>query len=335
MKTKPTHRLLAAAALLLSALSLQAFSLSAAAASASAAAPAPAEIRVLTYNILGSRPQTEADAKCEPWAKRKPLVLEILRASPDGAPYDFIGTQEASINPDPALHQVNQLAAAMTGYKSLYAACTGIQDAATPKTISYSNLIFWRADRWQLDPDEHGSFWLSSAPETPGSNAWVKELLGNNNGGPRNVTWGLFHEIAAGKPTGRKVYFFNTHLNVHVLEARNRSALLIMERIAQRKDPSAPVILTGDFNSRRDTLVYNYLTGRPVTHNGTPRVAPVPLRESFATANPSAPVSASPAIDYIFVSPPLLPVKSQTQPTPPGATRPSDHNPVSALLEWQ
>jgi endonuclease/exonuclease/phosphatase family metal-dependent hydrolase len=289
---------------------------------------ATAPIRVLTFNILASQPGWEKDAKCEPWAVRKPIVLEVMRNRAGGAPCDFIGTQETSVHPDAALNQVNQLAAEMTGFGSLYAACSGEKNGPVAREFSLSNMIFWRKDRWEPDPRDHGTFWLSDTPETPGSNQWSP----SGKGGKRNVTYGLFHEIAGGKRTGRQVYFFNTHLNVHVPDARAKSAFLIMERIRARKNPSAPVILTGDFNSRRDSLVYKYLTGSPVDFDGRTRTPPLALTEAFAKAGRQDDL---PRIDFIFTTAGLAPRSAAKIRVTRDGVRPSDHDPVEAALEWK
>ncbi|MDR2675220.1 MAG: endonuclease/exonuclease/phosphatase family protein [Opitutaceae bacterium] len=319
------HRLRPARRLALLALSCAAFS---AGHSAPEAPPPAAPVRVLTFNILTSLPSGEKDARCEPWAVRKTVVLEIMRDRSGGAPYDFIGTQETSVHPDAALHQVNHLADDLSGYDSLYAACSGEQNGRTHAKFSLSNMIFWRKDRWELDRADHGTFWLSDTPETPGSNQWAP----GGKGGRRNVTHGLFHEIAAGRRTGRKVYFFNTHLNVSVPEARAKSAFLIMERIHARHTQSAPVILTGDFNSKRNSIIYNYLTGLPVAFENEERAPPLALTEAFAAAGPPKPM---PSIDFIFSTGGLAPRSAAKIITPRDGIRPSDHDPVEAVLEWK
>ncbi|WP_342750910.1 endonuclease/exonuclease/phosphatase family protein [Termitidicoccus mucosus] len=294
---------------------------------ATAQAPA-APVRVLTFNILASQPSWEKSAKCEPWAVRKPIVLEIMRDCSGGAPYDFIGTQETAVHPDAALHQVNQLADALPGYDSLYAACSGERNGKTHQEFSLSNMIFWRKDRWKIDRADHGTFWLSDTPEAPGSNQWAP----GGKGGKRNVTYGLFHEIADGKRTGRKVYFFNTHLNVFVPGARAQSAFLIMERIQKRWTQSAPVILTGDFNSKRDSIVYKYLTGAPVDFENERHAPPLALSEAFAAAGPQ---NDLPGIDFIFSTGGLGPRSAAKITTRRDGVRPSDHYPVEAVLEWK
>jgi endonuclease/exonuclease/phosphatase family metal-dependent hydrolase len=330
-KHRPTAALRAGLLLSLALLPLLALVLPARAA---AAPPPAAPVRVLTFNILASQPSWEKSAKCEPWAVRKPIVLEVMRdRSGGGAPCDFIGTQETSTHSEPALHQVRQLAAALPEYGSLYAPCDGLD---REDKFSLSNMIFWLKSRWQIDPEDSGAFWLSDTPETPGSNTWspIDEKTGKrtNKGGKRNVTYGLFHEIAGGRRTGKKVYFFNTHLNVHVPEARAKSAFLIMERIQRRRTQSAPVILTGDFNSRRDSIIYKYLTGFPVVFENEEHAPPLALAEAFAAAGPR---NDLPGIDFIFSTGGLAPRSAARITTRRDGVRPSDHYPVEAVLEWK
>ncbi len=302
---------------------------------AAAAQPPAAPVRVLTFNILASQPSWETNAKCRPWAERMPIVLEVMRDQAGGAPYDFIGTQETSTHEKPELHQARQLAAALPGYGSLYAPCNG---PGYENKFSISNMIFWRKDRWKIDRADSGTFWLSDTPDIPGSNTWspVDEKTGKstNKGGKRNVTYALFHEInEKGKRTGRKVYFFNTHLNVFVPAARAKSALLIMERIHQRRTQSAPVILTGDFNSKRDSIIYKYLAGGAIDLDNEKCRPPLALAEAFAFANPENP--KKPGIDFIFTTPGLRARSANVIDKRRDGVRASDHNAVDALLDWQ
>jgi hypothetical protein len=109
-------------------------------------------IRVLTFNILcaGWEPEPKKDYA---WEKRLPIVVDVMKNVTDGnGPYDFIGTQETSNNPaKPAFHQVKQIADAMTGYGSLFAPCNGKLDK-----FSLSNMILWKKDRWEIDPNDSG-----------------------------------------------------------------------------------------------------------------------------------------------------------------------------------
>ncbi|MDR0338355.1 MAG: endonuclease/exonuclease/phosphatase family protein [Planctomycetaceae bacterium] len=295
-------------------------------------------IRVLTFNILcaGWEPEPKQNYA---WEKRLPIVIDVMKNVTDGnGQYDFIGTQETSNNPNkPKYHQVKQLADAMTDYGSLFAPCGGKLDK-----FSLSNMILWRKDRWEIDPNDSGTFWLSSTPDVSGSNDWVEK----NRGGERNVTYGLFHEINAKGRTGKKVYFFNTHLNVFVETARLRSAILIMDKIKNRKEKDAPVIVTGDFNSLQNSSLIAYMQGKPLEFDGKTLTPPLPLIETFKTVHPDSKefgtvhgyrdkISWDRKIDFIFASPPLKPIGAKIILTQKDGLYPSDHLPVNAVLQWE
>ncbi|MDR1963295.1 MAG: endonuclease/exonuclease/phosphatase family protein [Planctomycetaceae bacterium] len=298
-------------------------------------------IRVLTFNILcaGWEPEPKKD---HAWDKRLPIVIDVMKNSPneknENNPYDFIGTQETSNNPNkPEYHQVKQLADAMTGYGSLFAPCGGKLDK-----FSLSNMIFWKKDRWEIDPNDSGTFWLSGTPEVPGSNDWVEE----NKGGERNVTYGLFHELGSNGRTGKKIYFFNTHLNVHVEIARLRSAVLIMDRIVNRKEKDAAVIVTGDFNALQSSPLIAYMQGAPLEFDGKTFNPSLSLIETFKAVHPDSTefgtahsyrgkISWDKKIDFIFVSDRLKPVAANVILTKKNGLYPSDHLPVDAVLEWK
>jgi endonuclease/exonuclease/phosphatase family metal-dependent hydrolase len=294
---------------------------------------ATAPIKVLTYNILAGHPEWEKNAKCDVWAKRAPLVGDVMIGKDQGGPYDFIGTQETSTNSNPDLNQAKQLATRFKEYGSLYPPVDG---PGFDGKFSLTNMIFWRKDRWEIDPQDSGAFWLSDTPETAGSNTWspVDPATGKNTnkGGKRNVTYGLFHEIADGRRTGKKVYLFNTHLNVFVPEARMKSALLIMDRITHRKEAGAPVIVTGDFNARRDSNVYQFLTGSPVDFEGKSHTAPQPLAEAYAAVGKPEQL---PRIDFIFTTPTLKPQWAADVNVDRDDLRGSDHAPIAARFEWK
>jgi endonuclease/exonuclease/phosphatase family metal-dependent hydrolase len=294
-------------------------------------------IRVLTFNILCAGWEQEPK-KDRDWKKRLPIVVEVMKNFPDGnGPYDFIGTQETSINPEkPEYHQVKQLANAMTGYGSLFAPCQG-----SLERFSLSNMVFYRKDRWEIDPNDSGTFWLSSTPEVA-SNDWAEK----NRGGERNVTYGLFHELDANGRTGKKVYFFNTHLNVSVETARLRSAVLIMDKIKNRKTKEAPVIVTGDFNVIQNSPIINFMQGKPLKFDSKTFMPSLPLIETFKAVHPdskefgtthgySGKIDWDKKIDFIFASPPLKPIAAKIILTQKNGLYPSDHLPVDAVLQWE
>jgi endonuclease/exonuclease/phosphatase family metal-dependent hydrolase len=95
--------------------------------------------------------------------------------------------------------------------------------------------IFYRKDRFK--PLEFDHFWLSDTPDRIGSITW-----GNVN--KRMVTWVKFLD----RKTGQDFYFFNTHFDHKIQEAREKSAAMVRERITAL-NTSLPIILTGDFNA--------------------------------------------------------------------------------------
>ncbi len=316
-------------------------------------------VRVLTFNILGSyvgadKAGAKETARAKRWEKRAPLVIEVLRANAaDGAPYDFIGTQETSIDRKaPGRDQTIVLADGLPEYGSLFEPCTG---RAALNRLSMSNMILWRKARWQIDRRDHGTFWLSDTPETPGSFVWadVPGSYAEEDGerkpieSRRVVTYALFHEIGAGGRTGRRVYLYNTHLSVRSDAVREKSAALIMARIAARRDKTAAVLLTGDFNSRPGSPVVRYLSGAPAALAGLPpSPAPSALFDTYAAIHPGqAEISpASPRdlapplipgkIDYIFASAHFRAVSARRIETHRGDIWPSDHYPFEAVLEF-
>ena len=69
--------------------------------------------------------------------------------------------------------------------------------------------VLFRKDR--LEPLAFDHFWLSDAPNEIGSTSW-----GNTN--RRMVTWVLFRD----RKTDRRFYFWNTHFDHQVQQARER-----------------------------------------------------------------------------------------------------------------
>jgi endonuclease/exonuclease/phosphatase family metal-dependent hydrolase len=319
----------------------------------------PAPVRVLTFNILSSylgadKAGGEETARVKRWEKRAPLVIEVMRDHPGGSgPYDFIGTQETSIDrKDPARDQTIVLAGALPEYGSLFEPCTG---RAALNRLSMSNMILWRKARWQIDHRDRGTFWLSDTPETPGSFVWadVPGSYAEEDGGRkpvesrRVVTYALFHEIGAGGRTGRRVYLYNTHLSVRSDAVREKSAALIMARIAARRDKTAAVLLTGDFNARPGSPVVRRLSGAGAAPAGQKTVAAPPaLFDTYAAVHPGqaglgpasprdlAPPLIPGKIDYIFASAHFRAVSARRIETRRGGIWPSDHYPFEAVLEF-
>jgi endonuclease/exonuclease/phosphatase family metal-dependent hydrolase len=193
---------------------------------ASVARAADDEIKVMTYNLrYASRNPPNA------WPDRRPLMKEVILAqSPD-----VIGTQEG------VYYQLKELASDIPDYEWIG---TGRDGGSRGEFMA----VFYKRDRFE--PLEFDHFWLSDTPDVIGSSTW-----GNSN--RRMVTWVRFKD----RVTGREFYFWNTHFDHQIQEAREKAAKLVRERV-QALNTNLPVLLVGDFNSVAGrNPAYDILTG--------------------------------------------------------------------------
>lgn len=259
----------------------------------------------LTMNIRYDNPGDGVNA----WPARKKTVAKYLKDS--GA--DFIGLQEATPP------QLVEVAGAIDEYAFIARTRkkSGIGGEATP--------LFWRVDRWTIDPVLQGTQWLSETPDVPGSKSWDSSL-------PRIVTWGRFIE----KGTGRAIWVYNTHFDHRGAEARLESGKLMARFIGSRKHADEPVVVMGDFNCLPESDPIKAMKGGAGPH-------PVKLVDAWAEANPQESDNATwngwkvalegRRIDLILVSQGLH-VKQSTIDRELVEGRPiSDHWPVRVTFE--
>ena len=177
------------------------------------------ELKLMTFNI---RYENAEDVGARAWQQR---VTGAVRMISEEAP-DVIGVQEA-------MHgQAADLWASLPDYEFFGAA----RDDGR-RSGEYAGIFFLR-DRFEPDASESGTFWLSDTPQHPGSKTW-------GNGIPRTVTWLRLVD----RSTHRGFYVFNTHWDHRHQGSRERSAVLLAQRISRRKFPDQPVVLLGDLNA--------------------------------------------------------------------------------------
>lgn len=111
-------------------------------------------------------------------------------------------------------------------------------------SLGESCSIFYLKDKYELV--DSGNFWLSATPDTP---SW-----GWDGGCPRIATYA----ILKCKETGFVYAHFNTHFDHVGVVAQNESVSLLASRIAKIA-PDMPIVLTGDFNVREGSEIYNKL----------------------------------------------------------------------------
>ncbi|MGB6220515.1 endonuclease/exonuclease/phosphatase family protein [Haloferula sp.] len=269
-------------------------------------------LKVVSFNI---RYLTTRDKGVNHWDTRQTRVADAIRH----LDADVIGMQEAFFS------QIGDLEAVLSPYHRVG---VGRDDGAEEgETCS----IFFRRDRFHLV--DHGTFWLSNTPEVPGSKHWGNEVV-------RICTWALLRD----KPSDRPFYVFNTHFDHVSQEAREQSARLISERIAERSESNAPFILMGDFNAAEDNPAIRYLKGEAVALAGGEDIETTPIKmlDSFRVNHPDAievrtghsfkGLTEGGKIDHVFVPQGTTVEAAAIDRFQQDGLYPSDHFPVTATL---
>jgi len=258
-------------------------------------------IVVLTYNIRLATPDDAPNT----WQHRKEKVFSIIRkASPD-----VFGLQEV-------LHE--QLVDIEKAFPDFERAGVGRDDG---KEAGEYSPVFFNSKKYALLSS--GTFWLSQTPLIAGSRGWDAACN-------RVVTWVNLKDNKSGKP----IFIFCTHFD-HMGEiARRNSAKLLLHAVDSLCGKTVAVVI-GDFNSTPDSEPYNLITD--VSN-------PLRLTDSRSICNYSNgpkmtyvgfKVGGIPGerIDYIFLKGITHVVSFTVDAENNGEFYPSDHLPVSAVLE--
>jgi endonuclease/exonuclease/phosphatase family metal-dependent hydrolase len=266
------------------------------------------ELRVMTFNI---RYGTANDGENN-WNNRKEMVFDVIRNHPS----DVVGLQEA------LRFQIDAIREALPLYGEI-----GVAREDGYEEGEYSSVLY-RTDRFGVG--ESGTFWFSDTPEIAGSNTWGNACV-------RICSWARLIETK----TGNAFYIFNLHLDHVSQPSREKSAVLLAERIKNRKFKD-PFVVTGDFNSGENNPVIEYLKGEIAVEGPDGRKAKtsVPMIDTFRVLHPDVKdVRTSHGfrggkqgnkIDYIFVPPGTKVLKAEILYDNVNGRYPSDHYPVIA-----
>jgi endonuclease/exonuclease/phosphatase family metal-dependent hydrolase len=282
--------------------------------SAPAGAQAPAAtaggepIAVMTFNI---RYGTATDGD-DDWAHRKAMLFALLRReSPD-----LIGLQEA------LRFQVDEIVAAVPGYGVVG---VGRDDG---KAAGESSAILYRASRFHVA--ESGTFWFSDTPEVVASKTWGNRIT-------RISSWARLVDR-----DGSALWHFNLHLDHESQPSREKSTALLLQRIAARRYPAEPVLVTGDFNVGEGNAAIHTLVGAPGRAAGAP---PAAFVDTYRVLHPGdtevgtftafkAGATTGDKIDYVLVQPGTTVQAAAIVRTGDGGHYPSDHFPVTATIRF-
>lgn len=235
------------------------------------------------------------------WASRKDRVLWTLKEDH----FDIFGVQEA-------VKMQNDDILANTTFAKIGGGRDDFKDAGE------HSCIFYDTSRFELL--DGGTFGLSEQPDVPGFKSWETAC-------PRIASWGKFLD----KNTGKKLCYYNTHLD-HVSELARMEGIKMVVEHAAKNCEGLPLILSGDFNAYPDSETY--------------KTAASLLRDSRIVTKtaPQGPVCTFhnwgkllgtdyPQIDYIFVSDAVEVLSYITDDRKPLGDFASDHFPVVTELK--
>ncbi|HEY1201121.1 MAG TPA: endonuclease/exonuclease/phosphatase family protein [Niastella sp.] len=264
--------------------------------------------KVLTCNIRVALP--EDDAKGLGWNTRREVCVRLIK---DQQP-DIIGFQEV------LKEQADYLQQQMPKY-SLFG-FDGPEMDANPTGYHgiAKNPIMWLKQRYELLAG--GTYWLSETPLVAGSMSW-------NTARARHVNWVRLREIK----TGKEFRVVNLHLDHKSAEAKVQQAKLMATESSQYQ-PNFPQILTGDFNSRASSNVFDsvraagFIDSYAALHGET---------DPGVTAHGFEPVDSPKLtdkgkIDFIFYKGSCKPLAAGIIKDKPKGIFPSDHFFVSAEI---
>ncbi len=255
-------------------------------------------VRVMSFNV---RYGTANDGPNR-WELRRELLLDVVKEFDP----DVLGLQEAL--PD----QLAALAETLPDH-----ACVGVGREADGSG-EYS-AIFFRQGRFDLAAAD--TLWLSETPKAPGSRSWGNQL-------PRIYTWARLLD----RSSSRRFTFINTHWDHQSQPAREQSGKAMAALVAELIMAGEPVLVTGDYNSGEDNPAIAYLT-----RDGEL------LRDAFRVIHPEEPEAGTfngfqgrtegPKIDAVFATSHWQVQEADIVRTHEGDRFPSDHFPVTAIVE--
>lgn len=227
-------------------------------------------LKVGTYNIRNENPHDYQHGNG--WDDRYPVLCAMLRYERP----DIFGSQEVLVD------QLHDMLAELPDYDYVG---VGRDDGVEAGEFEP---VFWRKDRFGLL--DKGWFWLSETPDKPG--------LGWDAACVRICTWVYLKD----RESGKRIWFFNLHMDHVGVVARAESAKLIVQRIESMCKPSEVVFVTGDFNVDQTNEIYSTFTDSDVLTDSyeiaSDRYAP---NGTFNGFDPNSFTSSR--IDHIFVSP--------------------------------
>lgn len=265
----------------------------------------PLAVRVMTFNLRWDGFDDGDNA----WRHRRDMVYRVLR---DFAP-DSVGTQE------PMVRQIRDIQSAIPTLASYR--------FDNDPVYTRTQQILYRADRF--DRKDASGFLIAEGT--------------NEQGTIRYCTWVRL----ADKATGRRYYHYNVHLDHRDATSRRLSVVRLMRHVANRASDD-PFVITGDFNAAENGPAMTFLRGRRELpdERGVAYANPIPLVDTYRLLHPQARDSGTAGgfrgkrrggkIDHVLVASGAATVREAAiVHTSTNGRYPSDHFPVTAVIEWR
>jgi endonuclease/exonuclease/phosphatase family metal-dependent hydrolase len=255
------------------------------------------EIKVISYNVRYNNPNDGKDI----WENRRSTIVNFIKNENP----DFLGLQEVNYA------QLLFLNSNLSNYSFVG---VGRDDGKTKgeySPIFYNNNLF--------DLIKSDTFWLSSTPD--------KISVGWDASMERICTYAVFKS----KTNKKNIWVFNTHFDHIGIEAREKSADLIISVINKLTEPEDYVVLTGDFNLLDDSKpIMNLQSNFNDTNKNLEKTD-----KSYGTFNNFKLNFVSKSrIDYVFEKNfKLINSRHIIVKTPEGRWA-SDHHPILAKLKF-
>lgn len=243
------------------------------------------------------------------WGERKEFVVSLVRFHE----WDVFGTQEG------VDYQLKDIA----GDQYDYVYANGFfnkKGIDLPPEKTQHNGIFWLKDKFELL--DTGNFWLSETPEV--------KSFGWDAAESRGCIWAKLKE----KKTGKDFFFFCVHFDHRGIEAKQNSALLLMDKILELANDT-PVFCVGDFNGTPDSEHIQTITTNGLLFNSR-IVSMTPPYGTVGTFNGYKKDSNMDVIlDYIWVTKDIKVRKYGVLNDMPYMILLSDHFPILIKAEIQ
>ena len=257
-----------------------------------------ARLSVMSFNVRQSHVR-EKDENNN-WANRKKACLEMLqRRKPD-----IVGFQEAQFK--------DQWAFFRDSLGGEYGNVGVGRDNGVDKGET-SGFLYKKSVLTLLDS---GTFWVSETPDIPSTSFDEKYN--------RSLTWGLFKI----NKTGRRFYYFNTHLGL-TWESQKKGIEMIIKKMDEINPDGLPLIFSGDLNTDISSAAFDPLKQFMLNARDI-----APVTDDVPTYNAWGNRSRERIIDFIWLTSGIKCLEYHTDTNPYGGHELiSDHYPVYIIVK--